>query len=201
MKTLSEKYFPKLRDIQEAAKRLNGIIENTPLNKSMTYSNKYGATILLKREDLQNVRSYKIRGAYNKIASLSKHQKQKGIVCASAGNHAQGVAFSCEKENIHGTIFMPTTTPKQKIEKVKWFGGSNVTLKLVGDTFDDAKKEAINYSNTSYRTFIHPFDDPQIIEGQGTIGLEILAKERRSKIVSFKMFFNSVPIGSLPSTS
>tara|TARA_B100000700_G_C15025278_1_gene847821 strand:- start:1241 stop:2506 length:1266 start_codon:yes stop_codon:yes gene_type:complete len=174
MKTLSKTYFPTLLNIQKAANRLDGIIQHTPLSKSMIYSNKYDASILLKREDLQNVRSYKIRGAYNKIASLSSTEKQKGIVCASAGNHAQGVAFSCNKKNIHGTIFMPSTTPQQKIEKVKWFGESNVTLMLVGDTFDDAKKKALKYSNETQKTFIHPFDDPQIIEGQATIGLEIL---------------------------
>ena len=165
-----------MRDIKAAADRLKTVIKSSPLDTSMTYSNKYNANVLLKREDLQNVRSYKIRGAYNKIAALSTDQKNNGIVCASAGNHAQGVAFSCNKEKIKGTIFMPTTTPQQKIDKVKWFGGDQVELSLYGDTFDDAKKEAIKYSQEANATFIHPFDDPQIIEGQATIGLEILAQ-------------------------
>ena len=165
-----------MRDIKAAADRLKTVIKSSPLDTSMTYSNKYNANVLLKREDLQNVRSYKIRGAYNKIAALSTNQKNNGIVCASAGNHAQGVAFSCNKEKIKGTIFMPTTTPQQKIDKVKWFGGDQVELSLYGDTFDDAKKEAIKYSQEANATFIHPFDDPQIIEGQATIGLEILAQ-------------------------
>ena len=176
MKTLSKTYIPQMRDIKAAADRLKTVIKSSPLDTSMTYSNKYNANVLLKREDLQNVRSYKIRGAYNKIAALSTNQKNNGIVCASAGNHAQGVAFSCNKEKIKGTIFMPTTTPQQKIDKVKWFGGDQVELSLYGDTFDDAKKEAIKYSQEANATFIHPFDDPQIIEGQATIGLEILAQ-------------------------
>ena len=176
MKTSGKIYFPKIEDIELAASRLKSVIAHSPLNQSMTYSNKYNANVLLKREDLQNVRSYKIRGAYNKIVSLSSDQKNNGIVCASAGNHAQGVAFSCNKEKINGTIFMPTTTPQQKIDKVKWFGAGQVKLELFGDTFDDAKKEAIKFSEDTNCTFIHPFDDPLIIEGQGTIGLEILAQ-------------------------
>ncbi len=174
METLSKTYFPELKDIEKAANRLKSVIANSPLTQNMTYSKKYKANVLLKREDLQNVRSYKIRGAYNKITSLSINKKTKGIVCASAGNHAQGVAFSCNEEKIKGTIFMPTTTPQQKIDKVKWFGGNHVILILFGDTFDDAKKEAIKFSKDNNCTFIHPFDDPLIIEGQGTIGLEIL---------------------------
>ena len=174
METLSKTYCPELKDIEKAANRLKSVIANSPLSQNMTYSKKYKANVLLKREDLQNVRSYKIRGAYNKITSLSVNKKNKGIVCASAGNHAQGVAFSCNEKKIKGTIFMPTTTPQQKIDKVKWFGGIHVKLILFGDTFDDAKKESIKFSKDNNCTFIHPFDDPLIIEGQGTIGLEIL---------------------------
>ena len=133
----------------------------------------YDAEIYLKREDLQTVRSYKIRGAYNKIRSLSPDVLKYGIVCASAGNHAQGVAFSCNKLHIMGSIYMPTTTPRQKIDSVKMFGKEYVDIVLTGDTFDAANAAAVEYAKRSGKTFIPPFDDQKIIEGQGTIGLEI----------------------------
>lgn len=130
----------------------------------------------MKREDLQLVRSYKIRGAYNKMASLSKAELSKGVVCASAGNHAQGVALSCRFLETKGTIFMPAPTPRQKIEQVRMFGKDFVEVKLVGDNFDDAYAEARADSEANGRSFIHPFDDQKIIEGQATVGLEILAQ-------------------------
>lgn len=167
-------YYPKLEDIKSAVTTLKDVVTVTPLPQNINYSRKFAANILLKREDLQQVRSYKIRGAYNKISSLSAKELENGIVCASAGNHAQGVAFACHKLKIHGTIFMPTPTPKQKLEQVAMFGGKYVTVKLVGDTFDDAQKEAALACEIQRKTFVHPFNDPKIIEGQATVGLEIL---------------------------
>ena len=167
-------YFPHLSDIIRAKNTLNEVISTTPLIHTFNLSERYDARILLKREDLQMVRSYKIRGAYNKIRSLSPEELQKGVVCASAGNHAQGVAYSCHKLGIRGTIYMPTTTPKQKITQVKFFGREDIDIVLVGDTFDASSREAIQYAEQSGKPFIHPFDDPKIIEGQATVGLEII---------------------------
>lgn len=173
-----ETYFPQLADIQRAAETISRVVEQTPLQQSIRYSKKYGANILLKREDLQRVRSYKIRGAFNKIAFLSKKQLEKGVVCASAGNHAQGVAFACSHLEVKGTIFMPVVTPKQKIDQTKMFGGDWVEVILEGDTFDDANKAAQLFCNQYGKTFVHPFDDEKIIEGQGTVGLEILQQSQ-----------------------
>jgi len=164
-----------LQHVQEAKSKLEGVAYKTPLMKSLNLSDRFAATILLKREDLQLVRSYKLRGAYNKIWNLSQDQKKNGIVCASAGNHAQGVAYSCMVLGIQGTIYMPSTTPKQKIKQVELFGKSNVKIVLAGDTFDDAYREAVAYGKENNLTFIHPFDDPMVIAGQGTVALEILA--------------------------
>ncbi|MFY7669733.1 threonine ammonia-lyase [Tenacibaculum sp. MEBiC06402] len=171
---VSKIYFPELKAIKEAAVTLKNVAEVTPLQQNFNLSNKYKANILLKREDLQQVRSYKIRGAFNKISSLSSQELEKGIVCASAGNHAQGVALACNKKKIFGTIFMPAPTPKQKVEQVKMFGADYVTIKLVGDTFDDSYNEAIQNAELENKTFVHPFDDEKVIEGQATVGLEIL---------------------------
>lgn len=168
------KYFPEVKDVFAAANLLKGIAMVTPFQENLNLSSKFGANIFLKREDLQIVRSYKIRGAYNKIASLSKEQLKYGVVTASAGNHAQGVAYSCNKLGIPGKIFMPVPTPNQKIERVKMFGGSQTEIILVGDTFDDASKEAQRYCKAQNAEYIPPFEDPKVIEGQGTVGLEIL---------------------------
>ncbi len=169
-----EKYFPAVSDIETAETVLGEILEPTPMMRNNNLSEKYQADVFLKREDLQIVRSYKIRGAYNKIRSLSPDILKYGIVCASAGNHAQGVAFSCNKLQIMGSIYMPTTTPKQKIEQVKMFGREYIDIVLTGDTFDAANNAAIDYARKSGKTFIPPFDDPKIIEGQGTIGYEMV---------------------------
>ena len=128
----------------------------------------------LKREDVQVVRSYKIRGAFNKIQSLSKDELKNGIVCASAGNHAQGVAYACKKLKVNGTVFMPVTTPHQKIDQVKMFGGEFVEIKLFGDGYDDSQKAADDFCKSTNSTFVHPFDDLDVIVGQGTVGLEIV---------------------------
>lgn len=160
--------------IAAASERLKGVIIRTPLQYSQRLSEKYHAAVYLKREDLQVVRSYKLRGAFNKISKLSETERQKGVVCASAGNHAQGVAFSCKKLGINGVIFMPGPTPKQKIDQTEMFGGGNIEIILSGDTFDDCQQAALAYSTKWDKNFIPPFDDPDIIEGQGTVGVEIL---------------------------
>ncbi|MET2983813.1 threonine ammonia-lyase [Aureibaculum conchae] len=167
-----------LESVKQAAKILKDVAVKTPLQKNLNLSKKFGANVLLKREDLQQVRSYKIRGAYHKISSLSTKEIENGIVCASAGNHAQGVAFVCNKLKIKGTIVMPTPTPKQKIEQVKMFGGTFVEVVLKGDTFDDASISAKKLCSDQNKTFVHPFDDVKIIEGQATVGLEIIEQTK-----------------------
>lgn len=160
-------------DFLAAAERLKGTVKRTPLEYNQGLSEKYKANIYLKREDLQLVRSYKLRGAYNMISTLSPELVTKGVVCASAGNHAQGVAHSCKKLNIQGVIFMPEITPKQKVKQTEMFGGSHIKIVLVGDTFDDCLREALIYTAENGMTFIPPFDNAKIIEGQGTVGVEI----------------------------
>lgn len=157
-----------------AANRLKNVVVHTPLVYNANLSEKYECSIYLKREDQQIVRSYKARGAYNKMASLSRKELSRGVVCASAGNHAQGVAFACRKMGVKGTIFMPSTTPTQKVRQVGMFGKEWVDIRLIGDTFDDSFKAALAFCESSQSIFVHPFDDVQVIEGQGTIGLEIL---------------------------
>ncbi len=180
-KIKSEIIFPDLDNIYLAAERLQGVAVHTPLMHNLNLSERYGANIYLKREDLQVVRSYKIRGAYNKMAALPKEQLEKGVVCASAGNHAQGLAYACRKLQVKGTIFMPTTTPAQKIKQVGMFGKEFVKIELVGDTYDDAYYAAKKYCEEQNATFVHPFDDLQVMEGQGTVGLEIF-KDSNFKI-------------------
>lgn len=175
-------YKPTLEAVQYAAEKLQGIASVTPLVKNDRYSKHFGANIFFKREDLQVVRSYKIRGAYNKISSLSPSQIENEIVCASAGNHAQGVAMSCKLLKIKGTIFMPSPTPKQKIDQVKMFGEDYIDVVLVGDTFDDAYAAAMEQCERLNKTFIHPFNDEKVIEGQATVGLEIFNQSREEHI-------------------
>lgn len=163
-----------LDKIYQAQKNISGVAVHTPLMKNENWSDEFAASIWLKREDLQPVRSYKIRGAYNKIVSLSETDKSKGVVCASAGNHAQGVAFACNKLNILATIFMPVTTPKQKIKQVKLFGKDKVVIILKGDTYDESFFEASQFCKKQEAIFIHPFDDEEVIAGQGTVGLELI---------------------------
>lgn len=167
-------YKPQVEAVKEAAERISKVVVKTPLMQSFTYTNKFSANVMLKREDLQQVRSYKIRGAYNKISSLPKEQLNKGVICASAGNHAQGVAFACNKLQAKGVIYMPITTPRQKVEQTKMFGGEWVEVVLKGDTFDDSFKSSMKHADKFGLVFIHPFDDEKVIEGQATIGLEIL---------------------------
>jgi threonine dehydratase len=160
--------------IKKASKRLEHVVSHTPLTKNINLSEQYGCNVYLKREDLQVVRSYKLRGAYNLISSASPAVLEKGVVCASAGNHAQGVAYSCNLLKIPGRIYMPTTTPKQKVTQVKMFGKEHVEVVLTGDTFDDAYAEAIAYSKEYGKLFVPPFDHEKVIEGQGTVAVEIM---------------------------
>lgn len=178
-----------LGDIYKAKIHLKNVIADTPLLFNSNLSEKYQCNVFLKREDLQIVRSYKLRGAYNKISHLSPEALKKGIVCASAGNHAQGVAFACQKLGVFGTIYMPITTPQQKVEKVKRFGKEQVKVILTGDTFDDAYAVAKAACIKQGQTFVHPFDDEEIIAGQGTVGLEIL------EAVTAPIDYLFIPIG------
>lgn len=162
------------KEVLAAKNQLQGVVPATPLTESLNLSEEFASTILLKREDLQIVRSYKIRGAYNKMSSLTEQEKKQGIVCASAGNHAQGVAYSCNLLKIMGKIYMPKTTPKQKVKQVQLFGKSCAEIVLTGDTFDDAYAKAVADATQNNKAFIHPFDDVKVIAGQGTVGLEIL---------------------------
>jgi threonine dehydratase len=169
-----EKFKNLFSQIQTAEKNLQNVISKTPLVFSPRLSKKYNCEVWLKREDLQVVRSYKIRGAYNLMCQLSPVQKKQGVVCASAGNHAQGVALACAKLKTKGVIFMPTQTPKQKIDRVLYFGGKWIKLELCGETFDETSQLAQAYCKKHSSVFVHPFDNEKIIAGQGTVGLEIL---------------------------
>ena len=160
-------------DSEAALRRIGDVIVRTPLQYNAGLSDRYKAEIYIKREDLQVVRSYKLRGAFNKIMQLNDDEKSRGVVCASAGNHAQGVAFSCKKLGIKGVIFMPGPSPKQKISQTEMFGNGYIDIILTGDTFDDCQQAALAYSKEHGMTFIPPFDDLDIIEGQGTVGVEI----------------------------
>ncbi|WGD35845.1 threonine ammonia-lyase [Olleya sp. YS] len=183
-------YRPELRAIEAAAEKLKGIASVTPLTKNVRYSKQFQANIYFKREDLQDVRSYKIRGAYNKISSLTPTQIENEIVCASAGNHAQGFALSCKLLKIKGTIFMPSPTPNQKIDQVKMFGEEYIDVVLVGDTYDDAYEAAIQQCEDLNKTFIHPFNDEKVIEGQATVGLEII-----DQLQEHPIHYVFVPVG------
>ncbi len=185
MKTVHSSYQ---LNFSEAHQRLKDVVIKTPLQYNSNLSAKYDCHIYLKREDLQVVRSYKIRGAYNMMRTFPAEQLQRGVVCASAGNHAQGFAYSCKKLHVKGVIFMPVITPQQKVQQTKLFGEHYIEIKLVGDTFDDCSIAAKAFTQHYNLTFIPPFDDYRVIEGQSTVGLEIL--EEQSEID-----FLFVPVG------
>lgn len=161
-------------DIEGAMQRLKPVVTHTPLQYNANLSRKYQCRVYLKREDLQIVRSYKLRGAYNMMSQLSAEQLAKGVVCASAGNHAQGFSYSCKKLGVKGVVFMPIPSPQQKVSQTKMFGEDFVEVKLVGDTFDDTAVAAKAYTIEHGMTFIPPFDHADIISGQATVGVEIL---------------------------
>ena len=180
------------RDIEQAYSVLKDVVVRTPLDFNRYLSERYGASIYIKRENEQRVRSFKIRGAYYAISQLTDADKASGVVCASAGNHAQGVAYTCKEMQIPATIFMPITTPQQKIGQVKFFGGEFVEIRLVGDTFDESATAAMKYTKETGKTFIDPFDDPNVQAGQGTVAYEIL-EEAEEQSVSFDQLL--VPVG------
>jgi len=170
--------------VEEAAERLAAVVEATPLQRHARLSERYGAEVYVKREDLQVVRSFKIRGAFNKMVGLADDEKKAGVVCASAGNHAQGVAMSCALLQVQGVIFMPELTSRQKVNKVREFGGEYAEIRLLGTTFDDAYAAARAYEAESGAVFVHPFDDPLVMAGQGTVGKEIVDQlEGRADVV------------------
>lgn len=165
-----------LQQIEQAAQGLEGMVMKTPLQLNKRLSAKYAANVYVKREDLQEVRSFKIRGAYNKMNNLSPDERSRGVVCASAGNHAQGVAWCCNHLKIKGAIFMPAISPNQKVDRVKHFGGEFIEVKLVGNNFDEAMAAAKEYESKENAVFVHPFNDEMVVAGQGTIAKEIYEK-------------------------
>jgi threonine dehydratase len=163
-----------VQSIDKAAEILEEVVKKTPLQFNRRLSEEFGAEIYFKREDLQPVRSYKIRGAYNLMSGLNAEERQKGIVAASAGNHAQGVALSARLLKIPSVIFMPVVTPLQKINRVKSLGKSYVKIELFGTTYDESCLEAKKFCEKHQMVFVHPFDDFRTITGQGTVGKEIM---------------------------
>jgi threonine dehydratase len=178
-----------IQSIQEAKAIVRDVALETPLQLNERLSEQYGAKVYFKREDLQPIRSFKLRGAYHKIYKLSAEERKRGIVCASAGNHAQGVALACNKLGIKGTIFMPVPTPKQKLGQVRMFGGSNVEIRLTGDTFDDAYAAAQSFKDETNSMFVHPFEDKDVVIGQATLALELI--EQTEEPIDYIL----VPIG------
>ncbi|OHR01961.1 threonine ammonia-lyase IlvA [Staphylococcus sp. HMSC078A03] len=184
------------KDVDNAYLRIKDIVKETPLQFDLYLSQKYDCNVYLKREDLQWVRSFKLRGAYNAISVLTSEAKEKGITCASAGNHAQGVAYTAKALNLKAVIFMPVTTPLQKVNQVKFFGSKNVKIILTGDTFDDCLKEALIYTEQNHMTFIDPFNNVDTIAGQGTLAKEILNQSSNDSI-TFDYLFAAIGGGGL----
>ncbi len=180
-----DKPLPVLSDIVRAQKQLQGIVKSMPLELSYSFSQMSEANVYLKLENLQKTGSFKVRGAYNKISNLSATAKNREIICASAGNHAQGVAYAATKLNVRSRVFMPVFAPPLKVVATRAYGA---TVELTGDTFDDAYRAAVDYTEKTQGTFIHPFNDPDIIAGAGTLGLELF--EQNSDIE-----YVFVPIG------
>ena len=185
---MSDKFLD-ISVIKKAQSNIKDVVVKTSFYQNTRYSELFGCSVFFKREDLQQVRSFKIRGAYNKIHSLSDSQLQKGVVCSSAGNHAQGFALACKRLNTFGTVFMPTTTPGQKVNQVKMFGGKFVEVILVGDNYDEANIESLKFTKKQNKLFIHPFDDYDVIAGQATLFLEIINQHPD------KLDYLFVPIG------
>lgn len=180
------------RKVEEAYQVLKDVVVRTSLHYDRYLSEKYEAEIYIKRENEQRVRSFKIRGAYYAIFQLSDQEKANGVVCASAGNHAQGVAYTCNEMKISATIFMPVTTPQQKISQVQFFGGDYVTIRLTGDTFDESARAALDFAEESKKVFIDPFDDEDVQAGQGTVAVEILEQADRQGIAFDQIL---IPVG------
>lgn len=164
------------RDVDDAAARLRAVIGPTPLQLNPRLSDALGGEVWVKREDLQPVRSYKIRGAYNLIAQLPEADRLAGVVCASAGNHAQGVAFACQRLGVTGRVYLPGTTPRQKRDRVARLGRDAVEIRVVGNTYDEAAAAARADAESTGATQVPAFDDPRTVAGQGTIAREILSQ-------------------------
>lgn len=179
--------------IEDASRRIRDIAKRTPLEHSPRLSRVHGANVSLKLENLQPVRSYKLRGAGNRMALLNEEERARGVVTASAGNHAQGVALSAAELEIMADIFMPALTPAQKVDRVREFGGNNIRVHLIGDTFDEASARAQEMCKANGGVYVPPFNDPDVINGQGTVGLEILeqALEANTGTIDYVV----VPIG------
>jgi len=160
--------------VDAAAQRLAAVITRTPLQLNERLSAATGASVWLKREDLQPVRSYKIRGAYNLVAQLHEDERRAGVICASAGNHAQGVAFACARLGIHGRIFVPATTPRQKRERIVAIGEGSIDLVVTGDSYDDAAAASLAEASQTGASVVPAFDHPHTIAGQGTVAKEIV---------------------------
>jgi threonine dehydratase len=161
-------------DVRAASERLHGVVVRTPLERSERLSAQLRADVWLKREDLQPVRSYKLRGAYNFIASLTPEDRANGVVCASAGNHGQGVAFTCRRLGVRCRVVLPRTTPRQKRDQIAALGGSETTVVVAGHTYDEAHDWAVAMAAADGAVLVPPFDDPRVIAGQGTVALEVL---------------------------
>ncbi|MFC4652522.1 threonine ammonia-lyase IlvA [Lactococcus nasutitermitis] len=175
------------KDVENAYQVLKPVVLKTALQRDKYLSEKYGAEIYLKHENEQRVRSFKLRGAYYAISQLSDEERARGVVCASAGNHAQGVAYAANELNLTATIFMPVTTPNQKVSQVQFFGGDYVKIELTGDTFDEAAKAAKVFAKEHHKTFVDPFDDENVMAGQGTVALEIFEQAAKQDIKIDKM--------------
>ncbi|MCV3740771.1 threonine ammonia-lyase IlvA [Lentilactobacillus hilgardii] len=175
-------------DVKNAYRVLNPIVKHTALEYSRYLSDRYHANVYLKREDQQLVRSFKLRGAYYAISQTPEGTRKAGVVCASAGNHAQGVAWTCNKMKIPATIFMPTTTPAQKVNQVRYFGGDYATIKLIGDTFDESANAALTFCQDNGQTFIAPFDNLNTMAGQGSIAVEIFEDAKKQGLTIDSLF-------------
>jgi threonine dehydratase len=163
-------------DVDAAAARLASVVRRTPLDASERLSDRLGHPVWLKREDLQLCRSYKVRGAYAVIASLGAEERARGVVCASAGNHGQGVAYACHRLGIRGRVFLPGTTPRQKRQRIAAIGGDWIEPVIVGSSYDDASAAAHRDSQLTGAVYVHPFDDPGTIAGQGSVAVELAAQ-------------------------
>lgn len=167
--------LPAFSDIIHAQSELKTIVKKTPLERSKSFSSMSGAEVYMKLENLQTTGSYKVRGAYYKISNLSAEETSRGVLCASAGNHAQGVAYAAAKLGVKSTVFMPVFAPPLKVIATRSYGAEVI---LTGDTFDDAFAAAVEFGEKTGATFVHPFNDPYTIAGQGTVGLEVFEQLR-----------------------
>lgn len=166
--------------VEAAADALAGVVTRTPLQASARLSERFGVEVLLKREDLQVVRSYKVRGAYTVIARLDAEARARGVVCASAGNHGQGLAYACAALGVRGRVYLPRNTPRQKRDRIAAIGGSQVSVIVRGDTYDDANAAALADAESTGATVVPAFDDPYTIAGQGTVAVEIVQQLGRA---------------------